>query len=85
MNSDYLPTQHEVLSQCKYLIHNRLRSRTVSARSVNRPYSGGRFDERRAACACAVNRQARHGYFFDYVTRAIEKPNPGCEDFLVYP
>jgi 5-methylcytosine-specific restriction protein A len=38
----------------------------------------------RAACTSAVNRQARNGYILDYVTRAIDKPNPGFEDSLEY-
>ena len=38
----------------------------------------------RAACTSAVNRQAAGGYVLDYVSKDIEKPNPGFEDSPEY-
>lgn len=38
----------------------------------------------RNACASAVVRQARNGWILDYVTRAIDRPNPGYEDTEEY-
>jgi 5-methylcytosine-specific restriction enzyme A len=38
----------------------------------------------RNVCTTAVNRQARSGWILDYVTHAIDKPNPGYEDSEEY-